>query len=91
MLCVCIIIDKEFLERQTTDTGNGMQLLDVTIPDEFTKRISTQTLHALRGVLACDPRPRYQHDPERIYGMKFGGHEVKFQVINNNLIVKSID
>ena len=74
-----------------TDTGNGMQLLDVTIPDEFTKRISTQTLHALRGVLACDPRPRYQHDPERIYGMKFGGHEVKFQVINNTLIVKYID
>ena len=74
-----------------TDTGNGMQPLDVTIPDDLSKRIAPQTLSALQGVLACDPRPRYQHDPERIYGMEFGGHEVKFQVINNNLIVKYID
>ena len=74
-----------------TDTGNRMQPLDVTIPDDLSKRIAPQTLSALQGVLACDPRPRYQHDPERIYGMEFGGHEVKFQVINNNLIVKYID
>lgn len=74
-----------------TDTGNGMRPLDVTIPDDLSKRIAPHTLSALQGVLACDPRPRYQHDPERIYGMEFGGHEVKFQVINNNLIVKSID
>ncbi len=38
------------------------------------------TATALRGVLANDPRPSYQHDPERVYGMEFGGLEVHFIV-----------
>ena len=42
---------------------------------------------ALRGVLEQDPRPRYQKDPERIYGMSFGEYEVKFTVQENVLRV----
>ncbi len=34
----------------------------------------------LEQVLALDPRPAYQHDDERIYGMLFGGCNVKFSV-----------
>lgn len=46
---------------------------------------------ALRGVLANDPRPSYQHDPERVYGMEFAGLEVHFQVDGSTLTVTGID
>ena len=35
---------------------------------------------ALLETLACDPRPAFHQDPERIYGMTFAGREVKFTV-----------
>ncbi|MBQ1236519.1 MAG: tRNA (N6-threonylcarbamoyladenosine(37)-N6)-methyltransferase TrmO [Oscillospiraceae bacterium] len=46
---------------------------------------------ALSGVLANDPRPRYQRDPERVYAMEFAGLEVKFSVDGEELIVKEIE
>ena len=42
---------------------------------------------ALRGVLAHDPRPSYQNDPTRIYGMAFAGLEIKFRVDGDTLTV----
>lgn len=45
---------------------------------------------ALEGVLANDPRPQYQHDPERVYAMDFAGLEVKFTVSGETLFVKSV-
>ena len=45
---------------------------------------------ALRGVLANDPRPSYQHDPARVYGMEFGGLEVHFTVDDPVLTVRDI-
>ena len=44
----------------------------------------------LRDVLAHDPRPPYQRDPNRIYGMEFGGVEVKFTVAGSTLTVVEI-
>ena len=46
---------------------------------------------ALRGVLAHDPRPSYQNDPTRIYGLSFAGYEVKFSVDGDTLTVVSIE
>ena len=46
---------------------------------------------ALRGVLENDPRPRYQDDPARIYGMDFAGLNVKFRVENGTLTVESVE
>ena len=46
--------------------------------------------YALRGVLANDPRPSYQHDPARVYGMEFGGLEVHFTVDDPVLTVRDI-
>lgn len=45
---------------------------------------------ALRGVLAQDPRPAYQNDPQRIYGMEFGGLGVKFVVNGSVLTVREV-
>ena len=44
----------------------------------------------LLEVLACDPRPPYQHDPDRRYGMAFGGVEVSFTVAGDTLTVRDI-
>ena len=45
----------------------------------------------LLGVLAGDPRPRYQEDPQRVYGMGFAGQNVRFTVAGDTLTVRSID
>ncbi len=64
--------------------------LHVTIPAELEARIPADKLSALRGVLANDPRPRYQADPERVYAMEFAGMEVKFRVREDSLTVTEI-
>ena len=45
---------------------------------------------ALLAVLAQDPRPQYQDDPDRVYGMAFAGLEVKFRVAGERLTVTEI-
>ena len=47
-------------------------------------------MQALRGVLAWDPRPHYQADPERVYGMAFAGLEVRFTVDGRTLTVVDV-
>lgn len=42
--------------------------------------ISDACIAQLNQVLALDPRPAYQDDPERVYGMNFAGCNVKFKV-----------
>ena len=50
-------------------------------------RVPADQQAALQGVLENDPRPSYQHDPERVYGMEFGGLEVHFKVDGEVLTV----
>ena len=45
---------------------------------------------ALISVLANDPRPRYQHDPERLYAMDFAGYGIKFRVIDDCVEVTEV-
>ena len=65
--------------------------LTVHIPAEFVEKIPAEKLEAVRGVLAQDPRPSYQDDPERVYGMGFGGMEIKFKVDGDNLTVCGVE
>ena len=66
-------------------------VLDVVIPGHLLARIPADRQEALRGVLAQDPRPHYQNDPERVYGFGFAGLEVKFKVADSTLTVIGID
>ena len=59
--------------------------LQVHWPDNL--EISPEEREALAALLALDPRPAYQEDPERVYGMPFGGKEVHFRVQGNLLTV----
>ena len=53
-------------------------------------RVPEDKRAALLAVLAQDPRPQYQDDPERVYGMAFAGLEVKFRVAGERLTVAEI-
>lgn len=64
--------------------------LDVEIPAGVATGFPPEKIDTLREVLAQDPRPHYQDDPERIYGFPFAGHEVKFRVVGKKLEVVSI-
>ena len=65
--------------------------LDVMIPAEFLEQVEEEKREALRAVLMHDPRPSYQNDPNRIYGMEFAGYEVKFRVEDGILSVITIN
>lgn len=63
------------------------QKLTVDFPEHLREIIPAEKLDALIAVLADDPRPTYIDDPERIYGLTFGGYEIKFTVRSNTLTV----
>jgi len=65
--------------------------LTVHIPDEIVEKIPEEKRAAVIGVLAQDPRPSYQDDPERVYGMGFGGMEIKFKVDGDDLTVCGVE
>lgn len=64
--------------------------LDVDISEEMLNRVCKEKRNALIAVLSQDPRPQYQNDTERIYGMDFAGYNIKFRVDDNLLIVTEI-
>jgi len=55
------------------------------------ERVPAEKAAALAGVLAQDPRPSYQNDPDRVYGMAFAGLEVRFTVRGSTLTVVSVE
>ena len=52
--------------------------------------VPEETRQSLLAVLAHDPRPTYQNDPSRVYGMEFGGFNVRFTVADGVLTVVEI-
>lgn len=64
--------------------------LTVDCPEAFLERVPGDKRSALLGVLAEDPRPSYQTDPARVYGMAFAGREVRFTVDGERLTVLEI-
>ena len=67
------------------------QVLSVDCSGELLSRVPVEKREALLGVLAQDPRPSYQEDAQRVYGMAFAGLEVKFTVDGLRLTVCGID
>jgi tRNA-Thr(GGU) m(6)t(6)A37 methyltransferase TsaA len=64
--------------------------LEVHLSQELAQEIPSSLLPALIGVLEQDPRPSYQHDPDRSYGMRFADWEIHFQVKGDQLVVTDI-
>ena len=69
-----------------TDAASDF-LLEVIFPDHLLEQVAESKRNALIGVLSHDPRPSYQNDPNRIYGLTFAGYDVRFTVKENKLNV----
>lgn len=70
--------------------GAGDFLLEVDFPAPLLARIPENKRQALLGVLSHDPRPSYQSDPDRVYGLTFAGLDVRFTVRDNRLTVQAV-
>lgn len=74
-----------------TDTS-AWKPLKVVFAEEVSGSLPAQAeLDALCEILSQDPRPQYQDDPQREYGLLFTGHNVRFKVAEGVLTVISID
>lgn len=65
-------------------------LLQVDCPPQMLALLPAGLRRGLLDVLAHDPRPQYQHDPNRRYGMEFGGFEIKFSVADGTVHVEGV-
>ena len=65
----------------------GDEPLTVVLPEPIRERLGEVTSSQAVKVLSLDPRPRYQSDPERIYGMAFAGWNLRFRVQERTLTV----
>ena len=63
------------------------QQLEVVMPEELHQRFQSADLEVLRQTLALDPRPHYQQDASRQYGMPFMGYDIRFHVVDRTLFI----
>lgn len=66
---------------------NPIKRLQVVMPEDMVNLLGDKRAEMLRKTLELDPRPHYQHDSSRVYGMPFDGHDIKFKVDGNTLTV----
>ena len=64
--------------------------LKVELPSDLAERIPREKREALQGLLSQDPRPSYQKDENRIYGISYAGFNVRFRVAEDTAIVTEI-
>lgn len=72
-----------------TDSASDF-LLQVEFPEGQLNKIPENKRQALIGVLSHDPRPSYQKDPDRIYGLSFAGFDIRFSVRDKTLTVYDV-
>ena len=82
--------DSHPLARSGFATQPADKRLDIDCPPAMLERLPADLRQPLLEVLAHDPRPQYHHDPDRIYGMAFGGYDVRFSVNGSILHVTEI-
>ena len=70
--------------------GEWERRIDVSCDEEILKQIPPEHQKAVLELLAQDPRPSYQHDEKRVYGMEYAGMDIRFQVEGSTLRVREI-
>jgi len=61
--------------------------LHVEFPKPLLNRVQEENREELLGILSHDPRPQYQRDPSRIYGLSYLNFDVKFRIEGDVLTV----
>lgn len=64
--------------------------LNVNMPSDICGDIDEKFKSALYEILANDPRPSYQNEPERIYSFEFGGYKIRFKANEKNLTLTEL-
>lgn len=70
--------------------GAWERLLQVDCPEEWLQKIPREQRQAVLEILAQDPRPSYQNDPDRVYGLAYGGMDIRFSVSDGRLTVREV-
>lgn len=65
-------------------------LLKVDFPDALLSRLPKDKQQVAVDVLSHDPRPSYQRNPDRVYGLTFAGFDIRFSVREDQLQVKEV-
>ena len=73
-----------------TDTA-GAYLLQVVFPEELLSMLPAEKRQAAVAVLSHDPRPSYQRQPNRVYGLTFAGCDIRFSVKEDVLTVVGVE
>ena len=71
--------------------GHAWKPLEVRLPRETFHKLDPDTIDGLLEILAQDPRPQYQDDPERIYGLLYEGRNIRFRVADGILTVVAVE
>ena len=84
-----------YTDSRPDATGGFTDIVDktelrVVFPEQLLSLIPAEKRQPLTEVLSLDPRPSYQNDPERIYGLLFAGFDIRFSVNEAILTVKEI-
>ena len=66
------------------------ETLEVEIPENLKALIPAEHQETIINLLSQDPRPAYQNNPEKVYGVTYGGQNIRFKVSNNILNVIEI-
>ena len=72
----------------TQDAGDF--ILEVDFPENLKQRLPAEKQEAICQVLSHDPRPSYQKDSDRVYGLSFAGHDIRFTVKDKVLTVVDV-
>ena len=73
--------------RSGYDEDSDYRTLEVSISEELLAKVPQESRLPLIEALRQDPRPHYQDDPDRVYGMKYADLEIKFKVCDERLVV----
>ena len=65
--------------------------LEVVFPENWMNTVPQRLRESVLALLAQDPRPSYQNDPERVYGVAFGGYDFRFRVQDGVLTVCEVE
>ena len=64
--------------------------LDVRFPEHLQAPFSAAEIRTIKAALREDPRPQYHSDSDRVYGMPFSGHDIRFTVSNGTATVVEV-
>ena len=68
----------------------GDFILNVQFPDCLLAKVPEEKRQALIDVLSHDPRPSYQSDSDRVYGLNFAGRDIRFSIKDSVLTVLEV-